>query len=170
MSNAARAPGSAPSTHRHPPGGARRLGRLRDVIVWVYANHPIDGDLRAASSRRLVLSDRPRGVRQRVRLFHGGKYRDARAAFTEPTGSQDPTVQSTCVLLLPTRVGTFYHNNALFERGLEAIERAIALAPMARSSWTICLACTPRRAPRRARERHPRDLSDLNPCGVEGAQ
>ena len=173
MSNAARAPGVGP----FPPTAIRLAGLVVSVayatlIVWVYANQPRSiGDLRGGVQSTLGVYQIDREAFDNgVRLFHGGKYRDARAAFTEADRDrQDPTVQFYVAYSYYRQGwGRFYHNNALFERGLEAIERAIALAPDGQ-----VVVDDPALAMHSSDELHGelesgirRDLSDLNPMRV----
>lgn len=162
---------------RLPPTAIRLAGLVVSVayatlIIWVYVNQPRSiGDLRGGVQSSLGVYQIDREAFDKgVALFHEGKYRDARAAFAAADRDrQDPTVQFYVAYSFYRQGwGRFYHNNALFERGLEAVERAIALSPDGQvtvdDSNLVMHSSDELRTELEGGIR--RDLSDLNPMRV----
>ena len=123
---------------REPPPAIRLAGLAvalvyATMIVWVYTTQPRTfSDLRGGVQSSLgVYRVDQAALARGIRLFHDGEFQDARAALAlADPDRQDPVVQFYLAYTYYRQGwGRFYHNNALYARGLEAVERAIALAP-----------------------------------------
>ena len=102
-------------------------------ITWVYANQPgtvaqLTGGMAASVGAYQI--DRA-AYNQGLQFFRNQQYEEARAAL----GRADPARQDATTQFYVAYSyyrqgwGRFYNDDALFAKGLEAVERAIAVAP-----------------------------------------
>jgi len=102
-------------------------------IAWVYANQPrtvaqLTGGMAASVGAYQV--DRA-SFNQGLQFFRNEQFEEARAALGRADPArQDPTTQFYVAYSYYRQGwGRFYSDDALFARGLEAVEHAIAIAP-----------------------------------------
>ena len=103
------------------------------VIVWLYAAQPqtvaeVTGGL--ASSIRAYEVD-AQSLQDGLAFFRRGQYPEARSAFerADPAHRDARTQFYVGYSYYREGWGRVYNDDALFKKGLEAAERAIALAP-----------------------------------------
>lgn len=103
------------------------------LIVWVYAAQPqnlgeVTGAL-AASVGAYSVDERAMG--DGLAAFRGDRFEEARAAFARADPARrDARVQFYIAYSFYRQGwGRFYSDDALYAQGLEAVDRAIALAP-----------------------------------------
>jgi hypothetical protein len=157
----------------------RAVGLLLTVlyggfIAWVYAYQPKTvAQLRGgiASTVGAYEIDRP-SFNQGLQFFRNEQFEEARAAFVRADPArQDATTQFYVAYSYYRQGwGRMYNDDALFAKGLEAVERAIAVAPGGRLDVS-----DPSIEMRTADELRAelqrgltRDTSDLNPMRIFG--
>jgi hypothetical protein len=138
-------------------------------IVWLYARQPASlpevagGVASALGAYRVDAAGFDRGLR----FFRNDQFDEARAAFAQADPArQDPVVQFYVAYAFYRQGwGRTYNDDALFQSGLEAIDRALVLAPSGRIAVD-----DPDLAMRSGEELRAelqrglrRDVSDLNP-------
>ncbi len=103
------------------------------VIVWLYAAQPqtvaqVTGGL--ASTAGIYRVD-PQATADALQFFRRGAFAEARAAFARADPAQrDPTTQFYVAYSYYRQGwGRVYNDDTLFKKGLEAVDRAIELAP-----------------------------------------
>jgi hypothetical protein len=103
------------------------------LIVWLYAHQPqsfaeVSGGLSATIGAYQI--DQP-AFDEGLRLFRGGQFEAARAAFerADPVRKDSRTQFYTAYAFSREGWGRFHDDDRLFGMGLEAADRAIALAP-----------------------------------------
>lgn len=103
------------------------------LITWVYAYQPrtvaqLTGGMAASVGAYTI--DRP-AFDQGLQFFRNEQFEEARAALSRADPArQDPTTQFYVAYSYYRQGwGRMYNDDALFARGLEAVERAIAVAP-----------------------------------------
>jgi tetratricopeptide (TPR) repeat protein len=102
-------------------------------IVWLYAAQPqtvaqVAGGLAAGAG---VYRVDARATADALAFFHRAAFPEARAAFerADPV-HRDPTTQFYIAYAYYRQGwGRVYNDNTLFQKGLDAVDRAIALAP-----------------------------------------
>jgi tetratricopeptide (TPR) repeat protein len=106
------------------------------VIVWLYAAQPqtvgeVTGALTASVGAYRVDQ---RAFDDGLAFFRSDKFDEARAAFAraDPARRDAPTQFYIAYSYYRQGWGRFYSDDALFASGLEAVDRAIALAPSGR--------------------------------------
>ena len=106
------------------------------LIVWVYARQPqtlaqVTGGL--ASSVGAYHVD-AQSFADGIRFFRRGQFMEARAAFERADSAQRDARTQFYIAYACYREGWghFYNDRRLLARGLEAVDRAIALAPNGR--------------------------------------
>ena len=103
------------------------------LIVWVYAHQPqslaeVSGGLSASIGAYQIDQVAFDGG---IRLFRGGQFEAARAAIerADPAHKDARTQFYTAYSFYREGWGRFYDDDRLFAMGVEAADRAIALAP-----------------------------------------
>jgi len=103
------------------------------LIVWVYAHQPqslaeVSGSLTASIGAYQI--DQP-AFDEGLRLFHDDQFEAARAAFERADAAHKDARTQFYIAYSFYREGwgRFYDDDRLFARGVEAADRAIALAP-----------------------------------------
>ncbi len=103
------------------------------LITWVYAAQPrtmaqLTGGMAASVGAYAV--DRP-AFNQGLQFFRNEQFEEARSALARADPArQDPTTQFYVAYSYYRQGwGRMYNDDALFAKGLEAVERAIAVAP-----------------------------------------
>lgn len=103
------------------------------VIVWLYASQPqtmaeVTGGITGAVGAYAVDA---RAFEDGLTFFRGDKFEEARAAFDRADPARRDSRVQFYVAYSYYRQGwgRLYNDDALFKLGLEAAERAIALAP-----------------------------------------
>lgn len=103
------------------------------VIVWLYASQPqtvaeITGGLTSSVGAYKVDSQ---AMADGLAFFRRDQFVEARAAFARADpGQRDPDVQFYVAYSFYRQGwGRLYSDDALFKQGLEAVDRAIAVAP-----------------------------------------
>jgi hypothetical protein len=101
--------------------------------AWVYAQQPRTvAELRGAMAAEVgtYQIDRP-SFEEGIRFFRAEKFEEARAAFAlADPASRDATTQFYVAYTFYRQGwGRLYNDDALFKRGLAAVEHAITLAP-----------------------------------------
>lgn len=103
------------------------------AIVWLYATQPqtvaqVTGGFTAAIGAYRIDQQ---AFDDGLRFFRGGKYPEARAAFTRAdTAERDARTQFYIAYSYYREGwGRFYNDDALFAKGLTAVDKAIAVAP-----------------------------------------
>lgn len=142
------------------------------LIGWVYARQPqtvaqVTGGLAAEIG---VYRIDPRAFEDGLRFFRNDRFDEARAAFgrADPAERDARTQFYIAYTFFRQGWGRVYHDDALYARGLERVNMAIALAPSGR-----LLVDDPTLGLRSADELKAeleagmrRDASDLNPLRV----
>jgi hypothetical protein len=102
-------------------------------ITWVYANQPrtvaqLTGGMAASVGAYEI--DRP-AYNQGLQFFRNDQFEEARAALGRADPARrDPTTQFYVAYSYYRQGwGRMYNDDALFRKGLEAVEHAIAIAP-----------------------------------------
>jgi hypothetical protein len=105
-------------------------------IVWVYASQPrtvaeLTGGVAATVGAYRV---DPQHFGDGLRYFRADQFPEARAALQRADPAQRDAVSQFYVAYTFYRQGwgRFYNDDALFAQGLQAVDRAIALAPAGR--------------------------------------
>jgi hypothetical protein len=105
-------------------------------IVWVYASQPrtvaeLKGGVAATVGAYRV---DPQHFGDGLRYFRADQFPEARAALQRADPAQRDAVTQFYVAYTFYRQGwgRFYNDDALFKQGLQAVDRAIALAPAGR--------------------------------------
>jgi hypothetical protein len=103
------------------------------VIVWLYATQPasfdeVAGGLSSAVGTYAV--DRA-SFEEGLRFFRGDQFVEARAAFARADSARQDSVTQFYIAYSYYRQGwgRIYNDDALFKQGIEAVDRAIAVAP-----------------------------------------
>lgn len=142
------------------------------LIVWVYASQPttlreVTGGLTSAAGVYRI--DRP-SFDEGLKYFRRDQFVEARAAFARADPArQDPTTQFYIAYSYYRQGwGRVYNDDALFRQGIEAVDRAIAVAPgnrlvVADGDLKMHAADELRAELTRGT---PREASDLNPLKV----
>jgi hypothetical protein len=141
-------------------------------IVWLYARQPASlpevagGVASALGAYRVDPDELDRGLR----FFRNDQFEEARAAFAHADPArQDPLVQFYIAYAFYRQGwGRTYSDDALFASGLEAIDRAILLAPSGRIVVDDEHLAMRSGEELRAELRRglSRELSDLNPLRI----
>src|SRR5687768_14534700 len=102
-------------------------------VVWVYASQPqsvaqIAGGMAAGVGAYRIDQ---KGFDEGLRFFRTEKFAEARAAFARADpASRDPTTQFYIAYSFYRQGwGRMYNDDALFQKGLAAVDHAIAVAP-----------------------------------------
>jgi hypothetical protein len=157
--------------------GVRLLGLTASVcyaalIVWLYAHQPqsfaeVTGGLSADVGAYHIDQQ---AFDEGLRLFRGDQFEAARAAFDRADPAQRDSTTQFYVAYSFYRQGWghFYDDDRLFGMGVEAVDRAIALAPrgMLRIDDPDLLMHTPDELRAELQSGMRRDSSDLNPLAV----
>jgi tetratricopeptide (TPR) repeat protein len=103
------------------------------LIVWVYGQQPrtvaqVTGGMAAGLGAYYVDE---RSSAEALQFFRNNQFIEARAAFARADPAErDPTTQFYIAYSYYREGwGRFYHSDLLYQKGLETIERAIAIAP-----------------------------------------
>jgi hypothetical protein len=142
------------------------------LIVWVYAHQPqsfaeVSGGLTASIGAYQI--DQP-AFDEGLRLFRNDQFEAARAAFerADPAHKDARTQFYIAYSFYREGWGRFYDDDRLFARGMEAADRAIALAPHGNlredDAGLMMHTADELRAELQAGIR--KDSSDLNPLAV----
>lgn len=106
------------------------------AITWVYAHQPrtvaqLTGGISSSVGAYRV---DPASFVEGQRYFRSDHFEEARAAFARADPArQDPVTQFYVAYTFYRHGwGRFYNDDALFTKGLEAVDRAIAVAPQGR--------------------------------------
>lgn len=106
------------------------------AITWLYVQQPqtaaqVTGGLAATMG---VYRIDPQSFDDGLRFFRGGEFAAARSAFqrADPAERDARTQFYIAYSYYREGWGRAYHDDALFTRGLEVVQRAIALAPQQR--------------------------------------
>jgi tetratricopeptide (TPR) repeat protein len=106
------------------------------LIAWIYASQPPTLAELAGGVASTVGAYRidPAGFAEGLRFFRADRFEEARAAFARADPArQDATTQFYIAYSYYRQGwGRLYHDTELFRKGLEAIDRAIAVAPQHR--------------------------------------
>jgi hypothetical protein len=125
-------------TRRVPPQAVRAAGLVASLayaalIVWVYAHQPqtiaeVSGGL--ASSIGAYRAD-PAALAEALQYFHKDQFIEARLALDRADPAhRDPVAQFYAAYSFYREGwGRVYSDDALFKKGLEAVDHAIAVAP-----------------------------------------
>jgi hypothetical protein len=143
-------------------------------VVWAYARQPqtiaqVTGGLAAGIGAYRI---DPQAFADGQRFFRDDRFVEARAAFqrADPAEQDARTQFYIAYSYYRQGWGRVYHDDELYARGLEAIDRAIALAPQGRlvvDDPGLAIATADElRAELQAGIR--RDLSDVNPLRLLG--
>jgi tetratricopeptide (TPR) repeat protein len=116
--------------------GALFAGAYAAFIVWIYAAQPrtvaeVTGGLAASVGAYRIDQQAFDDGR---RFFERDQFEEARAAFARADPAQRDALTQFYIAYAYYRQGwgRLYNDDALFKRGLEAVDRAIALAPNGR--------------------------------------
>ena len=146
------------------------------LIVWLYAAQPqnvaeVTGGLAAGIGAYRV---DPQALADGLTFFRRDQFEEARAAFQRADPAQRDALTQFYIAYSYYREGwgRFYNDDVLFGKGLEAVDRAIALAPDHRivvddAGLGLRTADELRAELRRGMTR---DVSDLNPMRVFGTR
>jgi tetratricopeptide (TPR) repeat protein len=146
------------------------------LIVWLYAAQPqnvaeVTGGLAAGIGAYRV---DPQALADGLTFFRRDQFEEARAAFQRADPAQRDALTQFYIAYSYYREGwgRFYNDDVLFGKGLEAVDRAIALAPDHRivvddAGLGLRTADELRAELRRGMTR---DVSDLNPVRVFGTR
>jgi hypothetical protein len=142
------------------------------LIVWVYAHQPqsfaeVSGGL--TSSIGAYQIDQA-AFDEALRLFRGGQFEAARAAFdrADPAHRDARTQFYIAYTFYRQGWGRFYDDDQLFGMGVEAADRAIALAPHGnfREDDPNLMMHTADELRAELQAGRRRDSSDMNPLGI----
>jgi hypothetical protein len=117
-------------------GGLVLVAAYAVLIVWVYARQPqtvaqVTGGI--ASEVGVYRIDEP-SFQDGLTFFRNDQFPEARAAFARADPAQRDARTQFYIAYSYYRQGwgRVYHDDELFKRGLETVDRAIALAPNGR--------------------------------------
>jgi hypothetical protein len=103
------------------------------LILWLYASQPqsmaeVTGGLAASAGAYRIDQQ---AFEDGLRFFRADQFEEARAAFAraDPASRDARTQFYIAYSFYRQGWGRFYHDDALFKRGVEAVDRAVAVAP-----------------------------------------